>query len=368
MPDEGVSGQSYQDFSLRLHDKVLSQKRYVNAQVELTYACNLHCVHCYTDPLNRPELLKKEMPFEKVIALLDKLYAEEAFWICFTGGEVFMRKDFFRIYDYAHGKGFLITLFTNGTLVSETVADHLREKPPFHIEVSFHGATDATFDAITQVPGSFRQCVQGVKRLLDRGLPVKLKTKAMTLNRQELGLIKAFVENLGLPFNVNAVIYPRLDGDDSSCSYRLDPKEIVALESGLEDDERDANCGGDLQDESSSCSDPAPSRMYRCGCGKLGLHVDPYGGVGACTWQREKRFDFSRGLLEDGMRTLADVIDAAQYPSDSQCRDCKAHLFCDKKPEFAVYEKAGPSQPVEHFCDLAFERLRRINNNHRHLE
>src|SRR5437867_9457027 len=203
----------YQDFSLGVHTKAEHTRTVVNAQIELTYGCNLHCVHCYTDCYNRPDLIKQELCYEEVIRILDQLAAEGCLWVCFTGGEIFVRKDFLDIYAYAKQKGFLITLFTNGTLFTEAIADYLKEQPPFSIEISCHGATEETFDRITQVKGSFQRFLKGIRLLVERGLPIKIKTKAMILNRQELDQIKAFVDGLGTQFSLSTVIYPRLIGD-----------------------------------------------------------------------------------------------------------------------------------------------------------
>jgi MoaA/NifB/PqqE/SkfB family radical SAM enzyme len=123
----------YQDFSLNVHTQAERTSTVVNAQIELTYGCNLHCVHCYTDCYNRPDLIKQETSYEDVIRVLDQLHEEGVLWVCFTGGEIFMRKDFLEIYAYAKQKGFLITLFTNGTLFTEAIADYLAQHPPFCI-------------------------------------------------------------------------------------------------------------------------------------------------------------------------------------------------------------------------------------------
>jgi len=143
--------EQYQDFSLRVHTQATAQTQVVKAQVELTYGCNLHCLHCYTDCYNQHDLIKKERTTEEILHTLDELYELGVLWVCFTGGEIFMRKDFLQIYDHAKSKGFLITLFTNGTMFTEAIVDHLKESPPFCIDISCHGATEETFDGITQV-------------------------------------------------------------------------------------------------------------------------------------------------------------------------------------------------------------------------
>src|SRR5213593_3752709 len=232
----------YRDFSQTVHNRAGEHARVVNAQIELTYGCNLHCVHCYTDCYNRPDLIKRELSYAEVTRILDQLAAEGCLWVCFTGGEIFMRKDFLDVYAYAKQKGFLITLFTNGTLFTEAIADYLKEHPPFKIEISCHAATEETFDRITQVRGSFQRFMKGIRLLVERRLPIKIKTKAMTLNKQELGQIKAFVEGLGTQSRLSTVIYPRLNGDLAPATYRLSPDEIVALESQEGDDASEERC------------------------------------------------------------------------------------------------------------------------------
>src|SRR5229473_6952125 len=146
----------YRDFSLKVHKEAGAKDRIVKAQIELTYGCNLHCVHCYTDCYNRPDLIKQELRYEEVIRVLDQLAMEGCLWVCFTGGEIFMRRDFLDIYAYAKQKGFIITLFTNGTMISTRIAEYLEEYPPFKIDISVHGVTEETYEKVTQVPGSYR--------------------------------------------------------------------------------------------------------------------------------------------------------------------------------------------------------------------
>src|SRR6059036_745317 len=232
----------YQDFSLGVHTKAAEHNNVVTAQIELTYGCNLHCVHCYTDCYNRPDLIKQELSYEEITRILDQLAAEGCLWVCLTGGEIFMRKDFLDIYDYAKQKGFLITLFTNGTLFTEAMADYLKEHPPFCIEISCHAATEETFDRITQVKGSFQRFLKGIRLLVERRLPINIKTKAMNVNQHELDQIQALVEGLGLRFRLNSTIYPRLNGDLTPARYRLSPDEILELEFGPDDLEPETSC------------------------------------------------------------------------------------------------------------------------------
>lgn len=339
----------YKDFSRKVHTQAGEHGKVVNAQIELTYGCNLHCVHCYTDCYNRPDLIRRELSYEEIAGILDQLAEQGVLWVCFTGGEIFARKDFLAIYTYAKQKGFLITLFTNGTLITERIADYLKEHPPFSIEISCHGATDDTFDAVTQVPGSFRRFKKGVRLLLDRGLPVKFKTKAMTLNKHELEEIRALVEGYGGEFQVSHAIYPRLDGDLGPTAYRLSPEEILALEYPEED-----SCSAAAPKE--AFSPPPDGRLFRCGCGTISVHVSAWGGLGTCTWSSEPRADLRRQSVAAGIAEVFPRIRKTRYQGDSPCRSCQVFTLCGKKPAIAGAEAGDPEQPVAHFCQVAYGR------------
>jgi len=351
--------QEYRDFSSGLHEKAWQQGQVIKAQMELTYGCNLRCVHCYTDCYNRADFIReRELSSEQIIRILDQLREEGILWLCFTGGEIFMRKDFLDIYAYARQKGFLITLFTNATLISKRIADYLKEHPPFKIDISVHGVTQETYEAVTQVAGSFKRCMEAIRMLLDRGLPVDIKTNAMTLNKHELDKIKEFVEGLGLRFRVTTAIYPRLNGDLKSCEVRLTPSEIVELNFPETDvDEEEVSCAAS---EEVPVGAPPDDRLYRCGCGTVGVHISAWGELGTCTWQHQVRADLSQKSVAQGIAEVFPQIRGARYRSNSPCRSCQVYRLCDKDPSIAWAETRDPEQPVEHFCQTAFKRADRL--------
>ena len=87
MENMTIQGEEYKDFSREVHTRAAVQSRVVNAQIELTYGCNLYCVHCYTDCYNQRDLIKeRELPYEEVIRILDQLHEQGVLWVCFTGG------------------------------------------------------------------------------------------------------------------------------------------------------------------------------------------------------------------------------------------------------------------------------------------
>ena len=184
----------------------------IEGTIETTYRCNLNCVHCYVNqPAASIEERERELSLERLKQLVDEIVAEGTLFVLFTGGEVLLRPDFPELYLYARSKGLLVTIFTNGTLVTDRIADLFVEARPDKIEISLYGMTKETYDRVTRVPGSFEKCIAGIQRLVERGLPLTLKTMALAWNHHEIEAMEAYAKSLGLVFRFDSSLNPRVD-------------------------------------------------------------------------------------------------------------------------------------------------------------
>ncbi len=358
MPEpKAIPTLQYKDFSLTVHNKAMETNRVVKAQMELTYRCNLHCIHCYTDPYNKQEFFSRELTFNEITRILDEMADLGILWLNFTGGEIFSRPGFFDIYDYAARKGFLLQLYTNGTIFTEAIVQRLKESPPFSIDVSCHSVTEEAFDRFTQVPGSFRKFTRGMDLLRDSGLPFCFKTKAMSWNKDEIPQIKDFVESFGQSFGFTTSLAPRLNGDLSSLAYRLAPEEIRTLEeSHYNGTHEDESC-----EEMSWDTPEAPRGLYRCGCGTNTIHISAWGELGTCTMQYERRASLREYALKDAIAKVFQDVRAMSYTTESPCSACAVYAFCEKKPTEARWECGDAEAPIPYHCEVALTRAQRVS-------
>lgn len=287
----------------------------LTGQWELTCRCNLKCVMCYTDPFNTPEQISQELSYKEIIRILDEIHEEGCLELTFTGGEPFARRDFLDIYTYAKRKGFLLSIFTNGTLITPKIADHLKAYPPSMIEVSFHGLTRQSFDQITLAHGSFDRCLEGIALILERDLPLTLKTVGMSINRDEILKIKEFVGGLNekVQYKFGSDIRPRLDGSEDVYQYQLPKEEIHAIEQADEefraDRVRQERCKQVWIDQGKQL----------CGGGKYKFHIDAYGQLQLCSNNRRQSYDLLRGSFREGFyQFLPEFPCPARRPSRSE--------------------------------------------------
>src|SRR5271155_3986534 len=221
----------YSEFSGVLHERFPNKRVPMDVSIEVTRRCPLDCLHCYNNlPMGDQEARKQEMSLAEHCALLDELVAMGSMWLLYSGGEIFARKDFLSIYTEAKKRGFLITLFTNGILINEKIADYLAKWRPFSIEITLYGATRETYEALTQKRGSYDRCMRGIQLLLERKLPLKLKTVPTTINRHEVYEMQRMAqEDFGVDFKFDSLLNPRIDCSQSPLAVRISPEKVVEL-------------------------------------------------------------------------------------------------------------------------------------------
>jgi radical SAM protein with 4Fe4S-binding SPASM domain len=348
---------SYGAFSADLHQRHAGERIPLQVSIEVTRRCPLECLHCYNNlAMDDMEAKHRELSKEEHFRILDELADIGCFWLLYTGGEIFARKDFLEIYTYAKKKGFLITLFTNGTIITEQIADHLAEWPPFAVEITLYGRTRETYEALTAVPGSYDRCLRGIRLLKQRGLPLKLKTVATSVNKHEVVAMQQFAEEeLGVDFKFDGQVNPRIDCSQSPLAVRLTPEEVVALDfhTPKRTSEYRRLAERDLQRPPLS---EHSNGMYVCGGGMNSFAINAYGEVGICVISQQETFS----VREVGVKAVWEgallKLRSRQRTRVTKCMECRIHSLCGMCPANGELENGDRESPVEFLCNIAHLR------------
>jgi radical SAM protein with 4Fe4S-binding SPASM domain len=351
---------TYGAFSADLHQRQSGQRAPMQVSIEVTRRCPLECLHCYNNlPMSDQDARSREMTAEEHFRMLDELVEMGCFWLLYTGGEIFARKDFLEIYTYAKKKGFLITLFTNGTLINEKIADYLAEWPPFAIEITLYGRTRETYEALTMIPGSYDRCLRGIQLLRERGLPLKLKTVATSINKHEVFSMKRFAEeDLGVEFSFDGQINPRIDCSQSPLSVRLTPEEVVALDMHAPRGKSEYRRLADHELEQTAHGVPQARRdnVYFCGSGIKGFAINAYGEMGICVISQQDTYD----VREKGVRLVWEgallQLRSQKRTRLTKCVNCRIQSLCGMCPANGEMENGDKESPVAFLCHAAHLR------------
>ena len=347
----------YSDFRARISQKVAGQRIPLVGSLELTFRCNLRCQHCYVAHGHQGIRGQEELSYSEITRIIDEIAAEGCLWLLLTGGEPLMRPDFVDIYTYAKRKGMLVTLFTNGTMITPRLADYLVEYRPFNLEISLYGYTQETYERVTGIPGSHARCMGGIELLVERGIPLRLKTVVMTLNKHELGEMQDFAKGLGVEFRYDTMINSGIDGNGRPRQLRISPQEV------LEIDRQRPGFGEELRSLFSTQTERLPEEpfLYVCGAGVRSFHIDPYGKLSLCLMSRRLTYDLRTGSFHQGWSEYLAGVRYQKPRGDYFCGRCELLPICDQCPGWAEFEHGEPQKPVDFLCQGAHLRAEAYN-------
>jgi radical SAM protein with 4Fe4S-binding SPASM domain len=337
----------YGEFSQRLHGNLSRKRIPIQGSIDITARCNLRCAHCYIQGTS----FEEELSSKDIYRIFDQIAEEGCLWLLITGGEPLLRHDFADIYKYAKSLGFLIGLYTNGTLLTPRIADLLAEYPPFVVEISLYGMTASTYERITGIPGSFQRCIRGINLLVERKIRLQLKTMVMTLNRHELEDMKQYAKSLGLRFRYDSLLNAKLNGSDAPAQLRLSPCDVINID--LADEERVLG----FQDLCNQLwGAPHGDRLYLCGAGINSFHITASGGLAECILARRTNYNVCRGTFREGFYEAIPKVITQKRTRQSECQSCPMISLCGNCVAWGLLEHGDPEAKVDYLCEIAHLR------------
>jgi len=325
---------------------------------ELTNRCNLSCVHCYiNEPSKCQTAREKELTTAEIKHILDQLVDAGCLFLVFTGGEPLIRNDFPEIFQYARGKGIIVSLFTNGTMVTPQIADMLAEWRVQSIEVTLYGASQDTYDQVTRVPGAFRNVQRGIGLMLERGLPLSLKSVLLTINLHELHAMQEYAKDLGVNFHYDGMLFPRIDGSRAPLNYQISMDDLLQFD--IEDAQRQKEWKrlADKYKETALRS----SYVYHCGAGLRTFHIDSEGMLSMCTMARQPAYDLRKQNFSEAWNKLGDSR-RKERKLHTPCETCEIRAICMQCPAWSQAVHGDDETPVEFICKLSHLRANVLEN------
>ena len=339
---------TFNAFGARVLEACGGERVPLNGSLELTFRCNLRCVHCYIPDFSG----RGEMTTAEIVRILDETADAGCLWMLLTGGEVLSRADFPEIYRHAKRRGMLLTVFTNGTLLADRHADLFAEYPPFSLEITLYGMSDATYERTTGMPGGFRRVRAAVERLVERRVRLTLKAVAMAPLVGELPAMRAWADLLGVPFRYDATIHGRLDGSLQPAAARATPAEVVGLDAA--DAERRVHWQRFYDQFVKNA--PKTDRLLSCGAGLQSFHVDPKGWLWSCEALPLDGYDLRHGTFLEGWNGIVGEVRHRRASAANVCAGCDLKSLCDRCPATAILETGSPDGWIPHYCEITHRR------------
>ena len=261
---------------------------------ELTYACNLACVHCLSSSGKRDP---RELSTAQCKAIIDELERMQVFYVNIGGGEPTVRPDFWELVDYATAHHVGVKFSTNGVRITADVAQRLAASDYVDVQISLDGATAEVNDAV-RGPGSFDMAIRALENLAAAGFAdAKISVVVTRHNVGQLDDFKALADRYGATLRITRL---RPSGRGADVWDELHPTAApqVELYNWLVA-KGDRVLTGDSFFHLSGLGEPgARAGLNMCGAGRVVCLIDPIGDVYACPFAIHERF-LAGNILSD---------------------------------------------------------------------
>jgi len=318
----------------------------LNVHLDLTYRCNERCVHCYLDHDDHGEMTTAE-----ITHLLDELAEAGVFILTISGGEIFLRKDFFEILEHARRLMFCVKLKTNAVLVRERDAQRIKDLHVESVQVSIYSHRPEVHDAITLHPGSLQRSIEGIRFLKSQGIRVIIANVLMNENLQDYPGVRALADELGIECTLDPTVTPMMDGNRSTISLNVNSDALRQVF-------RDQNLVGNVEE---FCAIPSPTAdeldSTPCSAGHTACYVSPYGDVFPCVAFPLPTGNIRRQRFIDIWRHSDQMNDvrSIRLKDLTTCTSCSHVASCSRCPGLA-YMEGNMRGPSTQDCEKSFAR------------
>jgi mycofactocin radical SAM maturase len=293
---------------------------------ELTYACNLQCVHCLSSSGQRDE---RELSTAEAKRVLDELRDLQVFYINIGGGEPMVRRDFFELLEYSIAQGIGVKFSTNGAFINAEKARQLASMDYLDIQISLDGIDAATNDAV-RGEGSYDMARRAMDNLAAANFgPFKISVVATRHNVPQLDAFKALADSYGAQLRLTRL---RPSGRGADTWHELHPtnaqqREIYnwLMTNG------ESVLTGDSFFHLNALGDALPG-LNMCGAGRVVCLIDPIGDVYACPFVIHDEFRAGNIREPGGFTDIwknSDLFTSLREPqSAGACASCGSYNSC----------------------------------------
>jgi mycofactocin radical SAM maturase len=293
---------------------------------ELTYACNLQCVHCLSSSGRRDP---RELTTDEAKAVLNELARLQVFYINIGGGEPMVRRDFFELVDHAIAHKIGVKFSTNGAFIDAAAARRLASMDYLDIQISLDGLDAATNDPV-RGPGSYDLARRAMDHLANAGFgPFKISIVVTRHNVDQLDGFKALADSYGAQLRVTRL---RPSGRGADSWHQLHPTNdqqrqiyrwLLAHGENV--------LTGDSFFHLNALGESLPG-LNMCGAGRVVCLIDPIGDVYACPFVIHDQFKAGSVRDPGGFTAVwreSDLFRSLREPqSAGACASCGSYDAC----------------------------------------
>ena len=210
-----------------LHNKGRRLGLPIAGNFELTARCNFNCPMCYVH-MSEEEVSKKgkELTAKHWIKIAEDAKNQGMVFVLLTGGEPFIRKDFFEIYGAMKKMGLLVSINSNASMLEGEILEKLLQDPPVRMNISLYGGCNETYEKMCGLP-MYERVLKNILKLKEHGVSVSINLSITPYNCHDLEAIYDIVTRYEIPVRASSYMYPpaRLEKELEGYGNRLSPED-----------------------------------------------------------------------------------------------------------------------------------------------
>ncbi len=353
-------------FNNMLIANAMNQGLPLSGAFELTSRCNFKCKMCYVAcPANDRKAVSAEFSADKWIDMAKQARDAGLFYLILTGGEVFLRSDFQKIYEALCEMGLNITIYTNASLITAEKARWLGKIPPSKVSVTVYGASPKTYERVTGYPDGYMRTMRALDYLKAENIDLEIKTTVVEGNCREYEKIMKIAEGYSCGLGIVNYISPRREGSGSDpMGNRLTPAEIVNYErcakeySGRvysKEKGQEVKIDDDTMENKLNIPDEVIKKYeksaFRCQSGKTGFWITWDGRMIPCgllDTPVSRPFEMGFANAWEKLKNECMLV-----PKCSDCISCDIREECNACPGRLMTETGRFDKPASYLCETA---------------
>lgn len=344
-----------------------TQKRIpLGGAFELLPLCNMDCRMCFLR-LSPEEMMQQGRlrSADEWLTLAEQAQKAGLLFLLLTGGEPFLYPEFEKLYEGLCKLGFIITINTNGTLITEEYANLLAAHKPRRVNITLYGSSDEVYERLCRNSKGFSQTLKAIQLLKERNIDVKLNGSLTRYNQDDLENIQRIAHEMDLSLEVDTYMFPcsRKGSMPFEMTSRLTPSEAAASFVTIKQNEMSADKFQLLCESMSYCHQhaknldiPLPPEPLSCRAGRSSFWVNWRGNMTPCIFMDEPAIPVFEKGFDSSWEFVKQVRDNMFMPP--KCTACGKRSFCTVCGASALTETGGFNQAPDYMCAFTEEKLR----------
>ena len=307
----------------------------LTANFELTPLCTMKCEMCFIQ-MDKAQCDKYGgvKTIDKWLNIATQLREMGCLFILLTGGEPFLYPNFELLYKKLRQMGFIITINTNGTLLTEDTIQCLIQEKPRRVNVTIYGGNPNTYESLCHYKDGFDRAIRALNLLHKYKIDTKINLSLVKKNSSDYDAIMELAQNLNMPVVVNSYMFPALrslcKGKRDIVKERMSPQnaamfDIAYLKYRYKEDFNRIIERRQKEIEENSLNEKGVGLDCRAGTSSCWINWQQW--ISPCVLMEHPSVDLSNLSVKEAWTTI--VSECANLPIHKSCAGCKLRTICD---------------------------------------